>query len=125
MTTDDLTVIDKKVDELIKDKTQYSFEELKIKVENILKSVNIFLVDNQVENKALDLYLKTVITKRNDILKQKEKSKIDNSKQTKYQLIETICKAYEFETQEELIKKIEILEKKTNFELSKILKELE
>ncbi len=37
---------------------------------------------------------------------KKKKTKIDNTPpQTKYTLIENICKKYDFETKEELIKK--------------------
>lgn len=120
MTTDELSIIDKKIDELSNDKTQYSFNTLKEKVKEILKNVDIFLVDGETDSKAVDLYLKSVITKRNEIQKLEEKNKIDNSQQTKYNLIEKICKKYNFETKEELIKKVEELEKKTNIELNEI-----
>lgn len=120
MTTDSIVLIDKKIEELINDNTEYSFLTLKEKVEEILRSVDIFFVDNELNTKALDMYLKNVITQRNNIKKEQEKSKIDNSKETKYILIESICKKCEFETQEELILKVEELEKKTNFELNEI-----
>lgn len=120
MTTDELAIIDKKILELINDKTNYSFTILREKVEDILRSVDIFLVEDEPDQKAVDLYLKNVITKRNDIAKQQEKAKIDESKETKYALIESICKKCEFQTQEELIKKIDELEKKTNFELNEL-----
>ncbi|WP_419773799.1 hypothetical protein [Halarcobacter sp.] len=122
MYTDDIVVIDKKIDELIKDKTLYNFDTLKQKVALILNGVDMFMVDGVLDLKAVDLYLKKVITKRNEIQKEQEKSKLklDETPQTKYALIEAICQKCEFETQEELIKKIEELEKKTNFELSEI-----
>lgn len=120
MTTDDLAVIDKKIEELINDKTEYNFSTLKQKVEDILKDVDIFLLEGNIDTKAVDLYLKNVITKRNNIKKEEEKVKIDNSKETKYALIESICKKYEFNSQEELIKKIDELQVKTNFELNEI-----
>jgi len=120
VTTDELAIIDKKILELINDKTNYSFTILREKVEDILRSVDIFLVEDEPDQKAVDLYLKNVITKRNDIAKQQEKAKIDESKETKYALIESICKKCEFQTQEELIKKIDELEKKTNFELNEL-----
>ena len=120
MTTDSITLIDKKIKELIKDDTEYSFITLKEKVEEILKSVDMFLLDNELNTKAVDMYLKNVITQRNNIKKEQEKSKLDNSKETKYILIEAICKKCAFESQEELIFKVEELEKKTNFELNEI-----
>lgn len=120
MVDNEITIIDKKIEELIKDKTEHSFSTLKEKVEEILKNVNLFLVDNELNSKAVDMYLKNVITQRNNIKKNKDKIKLDNSKETKYTLIESICKKYEFETQEELIKKLEELEKKSNFELNEI-----
>lgn len=120
MSSDDISIIDKKIEELIQDKNDYSFTSLREKVEVILSSVNIFLVDNQVNTKALDMYLKNVITQRNSIKKEQEKAKLDTSKKRKYILIESICKKYEFENQEDLIKKIEELEKKTNSELEEI-----
>jgi len=120
MSSDDISIIDKKIEELIQDKNDYSFTSLREKVEVILSSVNIFLVDNQINTKALDMYLKNVITQRNSIKKEQEKAKLDTSKKRKYILIESICKKYEFKNQEDLIKKIKELEKKTNFELEEI-----
>jgi len=120
MSSDDISIIDKKIEELIQDKNDYSFTSLREKVEVILSSVNIFIVDNQVNTKALDMYLKNVITQGNSIKKEQEKAKLDTSKKRKYILIESICKKYEFENQEDLIKKIEELEKKTNSELEEI-----
>ncbi|MGA1940725.1 hypothetical protein [Arcobacter sp. YIC-310] len=120
MNTNILDIIDKQIIDLINDKQTYTFEQLKQKVEKILKNVDIFLIEDELNTKAVDLYLKNVITKRNNIQKENEKSKINNSKETKYKLIENICKNYEFSTQEELIKKIEELEKKSNLELDKI-----
>ncbi len=122
MTTDELAIIDQKIEELSNDKKDYSFNSLKEKVENILKEFDIFMIEDELDTKAVDLYLKSVITKRNNIQKEQEKSKIDNSKQTKYNLIEKICQKYDFQTQEELIKKIEELEKKSNLELYEITK---
>jgi len=120
MKDNQINIIDTKIAELIKDKTDYSFAVLKEKVGQILKSVDLFLVDDELNTKALDMYLKNVITQRNSIKKEEENSKLDNSKERKYILIEAICKKYEFQTQEELIKKIEELEKKSNFELKEI-----
>ena len=120
MTTDELAIIDKKILELIDDNTNYNFTILREKVEEILESVDIFKSEDGIDQKAVDLYLKNVITKRNDIAKQQEKAKVDESKETKYALIESICKKCEFNTQEELIKKIDELEKKSNFELNEL-----
>jgi len=120
MSSDEITMINNKIEKLINDKTEYSFAILKEKIENILKSVNMFLIDNELNTKAVDMYLKNVITQRNNIKKDKEKIKLNNSKETKYSLIEDICKKYEFQSQEELISKVEELEKKTNFELNEI-----
>ncbi|UTJ07769.1 hypothetical protein [Arcobacter roscoffensis] len=120
MNTDPLNLVDEKIAALISDKTKYSFEQLKQKVEEILKNVDIFMVEDELNSKAVDLYLKNVITKRNNIQKEQDKSKIDNSKETRFALIEAICKKYDFTSQEELIKKIDELKKKTNFELDEI-----
>jgi len=120
MSSDEITIIDKKINKLINEKSNYSFEELKNKVEEILKNTNIFSVENELNTKAIDMYLKTVITKRNNIKIEEEKRQLTTNKETKYILIESICKKYEFENQEDLIKKIEELEKKTNFELEEI-----
>ncbi|RXK07284.1 hypothetical protein [Halarcobacter bivalviorum] len=122
MYTDEIVIVDKKIEELIKDKTQYNFNNLKEKVEEILANIEMFMLEGELDSKAVDLYLKRVITKRNEIQKEQEKSKLDESPQTKYALIEAICQKCEFQTQEELIKKIEELEKKTNFELNEINK---
>lgn len=81
----------------------------------------LWLIKSQ-DSKAVDLYLKKVITKRNEIAKQKEKSILQDTKENRYKLIEEICKKYEFQTKEELIKKIEKLEKKSIYELNEILK---
>ena len=120
MSNDDISIIDKKIEELIFDKNEYSFSNLKEKVEEILKSVNIFLVENELNSKAVDMYLKNVINQRNNIKKVDEKRKIDNNKETKYTLIEDICKKLEFKNQEQLIKKVDELQIKTNLELKKI-----
>ena len=120
MPSDDISVIDEKIEELINDTNKYNFDTLKEKVEVILKSVDIFMIDNEVNTKAVDMYLKNVITQKNNFKKEQEKAKIDNTKETKYTLIEEICKKYEFVNQEELIKKIEELEIKTNLELKEI-----
>jgi hypothetical protein len=122
VSTDPIALINIKIDELVNDKYEYNFDTLKEKVEDILKSVDVFMIDNEVNTKAVDMYLKTVITQKNNIKKEQEKTKIDNTKETKYTLIEEICKKYEFETQEQLIKKIDELEMKTNLELSEINK---
>ncbi|MFA9374528.1 MAG: hypothetical protein ACERKK_10275 [Poseidonibacter sp.] len=121
MSNDDISIIDKKIEELIFDKKEHSFSDLKEKVEEILKSVNIFFVENELNSKAVDMYLKNVINQRNNIKKAEEKRKIDNSKETKYTLIENICKKLEFENQEQLIKKVDELQIKTNLELKQIL----
>lgn len=120
MNTDPLNLINKEIENLINDKTKYSFEQLKQKVEEILKDVDLFMIDGNINSKAVDLYLKNVITKRNNIQKEQEKVKIDNSKETRYTLIEEICKKHDFTSQEELIEKIDELKKKTNFELNEI-----
>ncbi len=120
MSSNALEKVNKKIEELANDKTKYSFTILKEKVEEILKSVDIFFINNELNTKAVDMYLKNVITQRNNLNKEQEKNKLDNSKETKYSLIEKICKKCEFESQEELIKKVESLEKKTNFELNEI-----
>jgi len=120
MYTDEIVIIDKKIDELINDKTIYTFDNLKQKVEMILDGKQIFMIEEVLDSKVVDFYLTKVISKRNEIQKKYEKSKIDNSSEAKYVLIETICQKCEFENQEELIKKIEELEKKTNFELKQL-----
>lgn len=120
MNTNPINLVDEEIQTLITDNTKYSFDQLKEKVEEILKSVDIFMIENELNSKAVDLYLKNVITKRNRIQKEQEKAKIDNSKETRYSLIEAICKKYDFSSQEELIKKIDELKKKTNFELDEI-----
>ncbi len=74
MTTDELDIIDKEIEKLIKDKTDYNFSTLKQKVEVILKDVNIFKIENELDTKAVDLYFKNVIIQRNEIQKQKEKN---------------------------------------------------
>jgi hypothetical protein len=122
MQNEKINLIDEKILELINDKKNYSFSTLKEKVEEILKSVDIFLVESELDSKAADLYLTNVINQRNNIKKQEEKIKVDDSLEIRYLLIEKICKNYEFETKDELIKKIEELEKKTNFELNEINK---
>ncbi len=124
MSNNPLEIVDKKIEELGNDKTKYSFAILKEKVEEILRSVDIFLINNELNTKAVDMYLKNVITQRNNINQEQEKTKLDNSKETKYTLIEKICRKCEFESQEELIKKLELLEKKTNLELNKIYNSL-
>lgn len=121
MSNDDISVIDKKIEALIFDKNEHSFLGLKEKVEEILKSVNIFLVENELNSKAVDMYLKNVINQRNNIKKAEEKRIIDNNKETKYTLIENICKKLEFKNQEQLIKKVDELQIKTNLELKQIL----
>lgn len=120
MHTDTIALIDKKIEALINDKTKYNLNTLKVRVEDILKGVDIFTIENKIDSKAIDLYLKKVITKRNNIKKEQEKNKLIHTKEERYALIEAICKKLEFENQEELVKKIEKLEKKTNFELSEI-----
>jgi len=85
-----------------------------------MSSDDISVIDNEVNHKAVDMYLTNVITHKNNVKKEQEKAKINNTKETKYILIEEISKKYEFQNQEELIQKIEELEQKTNLELSKI-----
>lgn len=121
MTTDDLSIIDKKINTLINDTNDYGFETLKSKVEEILQSVELFLIDNQVDSKAVDMYLKNVITQRNHIQKQKEVQLTQQSQQDKYTLIESICQKLEFESKEELIQKLEELESKSAVELQELL----
>ena len=99
--------------------------DLKLKVETILKNETIFLIDDELDNKAIDLYLKNVITQRNQIQKQKEQEKLQpQTNESKYSLIESICQKMEFETKEDLIKKLEELENKTIHELQSINNEL-
>lgn len=124
MDTTLLTIVDKKIEELINDTNTYDFNTLKEKTIQILNNVEIFMVDGILDSKAVDLYLKKVITKRNEIAKQKEKVLLENTKENRYKLIEKICKKYEFQTKEELIQKIEELENKSVFELNEILKSL-
>jgi hypothetical protein len=121
MYTDNLNEIDKKIEQLINDKTTYNFNTLRQKVEEILTGVEMFMVENELDSKAVDLYLKKVIIQRNEIAKQKEKSIFQDTKENRYKLIEEICKKCEFDSQEELIKKIEELEKKSVYELKEIL----
>jgi|GEM_PF-1188372 len=121
MYTDEIIIIDKKIENLISDKTTYSFETLKEKVKEILIGTEMFTIEGELDSKAVDLYLKKVITKRNEIKKEEERVKLDDSKETKYILIEAICKKYEFETKEQLIKKIEELETKTTMQLNELL----
>jgi hypothetical protein len=120
MSSNLLEIINKQLEELANDKTKYSFTILKEKVEEILKGVDIFFINNELNTKAVDMYLNNLITKRNNLNKEQEKIKLDNNKDIKYTLIEKICEKCEFESQEELIKKVELLENKTNFELSEI-----
>ena len=122
MYTDDFAIIDKKIYELINDTNTYNFDTLRQKVTQILDGVEMFINKGEIDSKAIDLYLKKVITKRNEIAKQKEKSLLQDTKENRYKLIEEICKKCEFDTQEELIKKIEVLEKKNIFELNEIAK---
>jgi len=121
MYTDDLNKIDKKIEQLITDKNTYNFDTIRQKVENILDGIEMFMIEEKLDSKAVDLYLKKVITQRNEIAKQKEKLALDNSKENRYKLIEKICKKCEFNSKEELIKKIEELEKKSVYELNEIL----
>lgn len=123
MSTKTIEIIDRKIEALVNDKNKYTFLTIKNKVETILKSVDTFLIEDELDSKAVDLYLKSVISRRIKKEKEKEKTAIETTKETKYMLIEEICKNLEFEKQEELIKKIQELEKKTNFELLKIKKQ--
>ncbi len=96
MYIDDFNIIDKKIEELINDKTIYNFNTLRQKVEKILDDIEMFMIDGEIDSKAVDLYLKKVITKRNEIAKQKEKSILNDSKENRYKLIEEICKKVNF-----------------------------
>ena len=58
MYTDDLAIIDKKIDELINDKAIYNFETLKQKIVEVLNGVEVFMIENELDSKAVDLYLK-------------------------------------------------------------------
>ncbi|GGD39896.1 hypothetical protein GCM10012288_12400 [Malaciobacter pacificus] len=121
MYTDNLNKIDKKIEQLIDDKTTYNFDTLRQKVEKILTGIEMFMIEDELDSKAVNLYLKKVITQRNEIAKQKEKSIFQDTKENRYKLIEEICKKCEFNSQEELSKKIEELEKKSVYELKEIL----
>ena len=120
MYTDPLNLVNEKIENLINDKTKYSFEQLKQKVENILKNVDIFLIEDELNTKAVDLYLKNVITKKNNLQKKEDKEKIDNTQEKKFTLIQSICNKYEFTSQEDLIRKVDELKKKSNYELNEI-----
>ncbi len=122
MYTDDLAIIDKKIDELINDKAIYNFQTLREKIIEILNGVEMFMIENELDSKAIDLYLKKVITKRNELIKQKENTILQDTKENRYKIIEEICKKCDFQTKEELIQKIEELEKKNIYELDEILK---
>lgn len=114
MTTDALAIVDKEIETLIYEPEEHSFSRLRDKVEEILKSVDIFLVDNEVDSKAIDLYLKTVINQRNELKRQREKLTI---KTDKYSLIESICLKLEFDSQEAVLRKVKELERKSITEL--------
>ena len=88
MYTDNLNEIDKKLKQLIDDKTTYNFDTLREKIEEILTGVELFMIEEQLDSKAVDLYLKKVITQRNEIAKQKEKSILTYTPQNRYKLIE-------------------------------------
>jgi len=119
MSDNSLNTIENKIEALINEGTNYTFVELKDKVEKILKSEDIFFKNNQLDTKAFDLYFGRVVSKRNQIQKQEELTPSKaNSKVTKYDLIEQICKKLEFESKEELILKVEELENKTLSELN-------
>lgn len=122
MTNETLDLIDMKIDKLILDNKEYSFNELKKKIENMLQNVDLFLIEGQVNQKAIDMYLKSVINKRNKIKSEKEKKKLEQEKKDKYKIIEEICKKLDFNSKEELLKTIEKLEKKTMYELENINK---
>lgn len=121
MSKDTFTIIDEQINKLIHDTSPYNFEHLKKKIEAILDGVEIFMVDNQLNPKAVDLYVKKVITKKNELQKQQEQSKVVDDKQSKYLLIEAICKKCDFQTKEELIQKIEELETKSLLALKDML----
>ncbi|RXJ60902.1 hypothetical protein [Candidatus Marinarcus aquaticus] len=118
MITAALEGITQQIEALIHKNTDVNYENIKTDVEMILSDVEIFNVDNKLDAKAVDLYVKKVITQRNSLLKQQEQMKIENSKASKYALIESICQQYEFQTKEELLQTIEQLEKKSMSELT-------
>lgn len=120
MSNDNFELIDTSINELITDTTHHSYDTLKDKVETILADVEMFKINGELDSKAVDLYVKKVITKKNELLKQKEQMKVANSKESKYTLIESICKKHEFQTKEELIQKLDELEKKSIEELKRI-----
>lgn len=120
MITTSLHSIEQQIEALIHKDTDVHYEKIKMAVQMILTQAEIFKVDNQLDPKAVDLYVKKVITQRNKLLKQQEQIKADNSKINKYTLIESICQKYEFQTKEELLQTIEHLEKKSISELNDI-----
>ena len=121
MAQDQLEEIDKRIEELISDKTAYSFVELQKRVEEILINSDIFTIEKQLSSKAVDMYLKNVITKRNELQKKLEAKLLKkDTPASKYELIEEICNKLEFENKDELIKKVEELENKTVLELTAI-----
>jgi len=126
MSDNSLNTIEKKIEALINDRTNYTYVEIKNKVEEILKAEDIFFKNNKLDTKAFDLYFARVVSKRNQLQKQEEQtSSKPNSSVTKYDLIEQICKKLEFESKEELILKVEELEIKSFDELIKIKQDLE
>jgi len=114
-----ITSIDNKIEELINDVTKYNFIDLKDKVEKILRSEDVFLNNNQLDTKAFDMYFNIVITRRNKLEKKEDKKRLKiDSEMTKYDLIEQICKKLEFNSNEEVIKKVEELENKSFSQLN-------
>lgn len=120
MTNDNFELIDTAINKLISDTTHHNYDKLKDKVKTILADVEMFKINGELDSKAVDLYVKKVITKRNALLKQEEQNRLSQSKETKYSLIESICQKHEFQTKEELIQKLEELEKKSIEELKRI-----
>lgn len=121
MITTSLQSIEQQIEALIHKDTDVHYEKIKMAVQMILTQTEIFKVDNKLDAKAVDLYVKKVIIQRNKLLKQQEQMKIENSKASKYSLIESICQKYEFQTKEELLQTIEHLEKKSISELNDIV----
>jgi len=78
MATDELALIDEKIAELINDKNEYGFEALKNKVEKILKSVDIFSIENELNTKAVDMYLKNSNNSKKQYQKRRRKNSIKN-----------------------------------------------
>ncbi len=55
MTSNSIEIIDKKIEELSKDETEYDFSTIKQKVKQILKSVDIFFIDNKLNENIINV----------------------------------------------------------------------